>query len=342
MNRSYAFLDQQRQHGDAEADLLVKALFANQEQQLLYASFSKSLSIILAERNVVNDFLIAERPIPSWLEEKKITKGLTFYYRYAMPIMTLLGGLSLPYCYAGSPGNKALYLSEKMRKNTLKRVSDTADFVIAVCSPRTISAIENVRWQINKTRLIHAIARHHILSSGQWDSAWGYPINQEDQAGTNLAFSYIILSGLKRSGYLVSTQEEESYLHLWRYIGYLMHIDEALLPANFAEANLMERIIRKRNFKKSEEGLVLTKELLTFYKTAAPPSEAPLVEAQIRYWLGEEVSELLGVEKSSVNDLLVSSLNFFREAGNYKQSTKTSYTQMIENNNYLKSLRARS
>ena len=192
--------------------------------------------------------------------------------------MTLLGGLSLPYCYAASPGNKALYLSEKMLKNQGKRLADTADFIIAVSSPGQLDDDADGRFHINKTRLIHAIARHYILKGSEWDMAWGLPINQEDMAGTNLAFSYLILRGLKKAGYLIAEREIESFTFLWRYIGYQLHISTDLLPANYAEAMVLERAIRTRHFKKSEEGMELTKELLAYYKSMIPKSEAIYID----------------------------------------------------------------
>lgn len=54
-------------------------------------------------------------------------------------------------------------------------------------------------------------------------------MNQFDLAMTNLAFSSVVLLGLRALGIFPSKQETESFLHFWRYVGWLMGIDEKWL-----------------------------------------------------------------------------------------------------------------
>jgi len=336
METSGNYLDRQRAVGDASADALVKSFFESQRQGELYASLhglpqqkgkggSSELTNWLFTLREIEDF-----------DFKKIERGQRFYEQHAMAIMTLLGGLALPYCYAGSPGNKALYLSEKMRQSPGKRLADTAEFVMAVSSNGNLRKGGEGLYHINRTRLIHAIARYHLLKRGEWQLAWGYPINQEDMAGTNLAFSYIILTGLQKSGIQVSERDKDDFLYLWRYIGYQLHIDEQLLPRSFAEASLLEYTIRRRNFKRSDEGIALTQGLLQYYKTVAPSEQAFLLEAQIRYWVGTEVAEMLGLEEQPLRSSLVASLNSFQALINLFQPVQHSYKQMVKNHEQIK------
>ncbi len=67
-----------------------------------------------------------------------------------LEMMALLGAMSLPYCYAASPGNKALYLSDKMRNAPGKRLMDTASFVIAVLTPNSFGEHSTATIHINK------------------------------------------------------------------------------------------------------------------------------------------------------------------------------------------------
>ena len=255
--------------------------------------------------------------------------------------MTLLGGLSLPYCYAASPGNKALYLSEKMRQSPGKRLADTADFILSVCIPGSLEKNQEGSFAINRTRLIHAIARYHILIKGSWEDRWGMPINKEDMAGTNLAFSYILLVGLQKSAHILSIREKEDFLFLWRYIGYQLHISNQLLPASFTEAAELERNIRSRHFKKSAEGVTLTKELLQYYKHIVPSIDGYLLDSQIRYWLGENVADCLGIPAQPFKDSVVQSVNSFRELGNLFRINNNTYSQMLTRHQKLKILTSR-
>lgn len=337
MNFVPAFLNLQRQQADSDADALVQAIFQEGTQTSLYAVLSMPVSDYENLDNIpLKQFLMQSLPKPDWFKPELLKKGQRVFEKYALPIMTLLGGLSLPYCYAASPGNKALYLSEKMRKNQGKRLADTADFIIAVSSPGQLDENSDGHFHINKTRLIHAIARYYILKGKDWDMAWGLPINQEDMAGTNLAFSFLILRGLKKAGYTITEREMESFTSLWRYIGYQLHISTELLPANYAEAMVLERTIRNRHFKKSEEGIALTKELLAYYKSMIPEKESVYIDAQVRYWLGKSVADCVGLEANPANDRKVEALNLVQEATNFLKIKEGDFAKMLQNHATIK------
>ncbi|MBC7391285.1 MAG: DUF2236 domain-containing protein [Opitutaceae bacterium] len=338
MDTSQEFLNQQRLIGDPKADKLVEQIFNNKEQADFYMFLQMdSKSILKAEVSELKSFLVNIRPLPQWFDPERILKGQKFYRKYATPIMTLLGGLSLPYCYAASPGNKALYLSDKMRRSPGKRLVDTADFIIAVSTATNMEENTEFQIHINKLRLIHAVARYYILKSGNWSMEWGMPINQEDMAGTNLAFSYIILNGLTKSGYMITEREKENFLALWRYIGFQLYIDEELLPATIKEAEFLERTIRKRHFKKSEEGFTLTEELITYYKSMTKGMDSYLIESQIRYWLGALAADCVGLQANKLKDTIVQTINLFQESTNFYQVDSGSYTKMMRNHQLLKS-----
>src|SRR4051812_40171120 len=160
-------------------------MFDQARQVELYGALKLSWEEVLVASgsNETIQFLRSEIDEPLWVDHVKILHGQKVFETYALQIMYLLGVMSLPYCYAGSPGNKALYISEKMRHSPGKRLADTADFVIHVCTPGNLNHGAIGHYYIRRTRLIHAIARHHVLK-GEWNvKSFGLPINQEDMAG---------------------------------------------------------------------------------------------------------------------------------------------------------------
>ncbi|MDZ7604333.1 MAG: oxygenase MpaB family protein [Cyclobacteriaceae bacterium] len=268
-------------------------------------------------------------------------KGQQVFNQYAQEMMALLGAMSLPYCYAASPGNKALFLSDKMRNSPGKRLIDTASFVIGVLTPGTFEAGETGHIHINKVRLIHAISRYYLMQQPTWDMEWGMPINQEDMAGTNLAFSYIILLGMQQSGYILSQREKEDFLFAWKYIGYQLNIDEDLLPATFHEAFQLTRMIKKRNFKKTEEGIILTKELLNYYQSTIPSWQSALIASQIRWYLGDEVAECIGLSNEPIRGRIVEIVSTFKSLQNYFSVQPVSYEKMLlQHSLWIKNLSA--
>lgn len=337
MNMTKEFLDKQRLIGDKEADAVIKATFAANQQGELYRLFSLAEKAVTLQPNSdLKRFLITPRPHPPWFNQKRLEKGQQIFKQYAQEIMALLGAMSLPYCYAASPGNKALFLSDKMRNSPGKRLIDTASFVIAVLTPGMLDSGEAGHIHINKVRLIHAMSRYYLKKQPTWSMKWGMPINQEDMAGTNLAFSYVILLGLQQSNYILSQREKEDFLFAWRYIGYQLNIDEHLLPGTFQEAHVLAHTIKKRNFRKSEEGIVLMKELLKYYQSNIPGWQSALVPSQIRLYLGDEVADCIGLPKDAIRDRIAKSVSTFKAFQNIFTVQPDSYPQMILQHRLLK------
>ncbi len=337
MQLSNKFLDKQRLKGDYAADRLVASTFADGKQAILYGLLKLDVNEIEQQSNsTIKKFLNSRKANPTWFNQRKLQNGQRLFKQYALEMMALLGAMSLPYCYAASPGNKALYLSDKMRNSPGKRLMDTASFVIEVLTPGSLGD-ENVgHIHINKVRLIHALSRYYLTKAPSWNMEWGQPINQEDMAGTNLAFSYVILLGMQQSGYILSQKEKEDFLFAWRYIGYLLNINEDLLPASFAEAGQLATSIKNRNFKKTEEGIILTSELLSYYKTSVPPSQAELVPSQIRFYLGNEVADMIGLTSDPVRDRIASSISTFKSLQNMLTVQPSSYQNMLLQHSLLK------
>lgn len=331
------FLDRQRFVGDPVADTLVADLIHTNRAHVLYAPLRLSPEELIKTKaaDPVFDFLVGKQTYPKWFDEKRIIKGQELFEQYAVSIMSLLGMMALPYCYAACPGNKALYLTEKMRNSPGKRLAETGEFTLGVMRKGSHAKGKTGFAHINKTRMIHAIARFH-LQKENWDSHWGVPINQEDMAGTNLAFSYVILAGLQQSGILLSPREKDDYIFLWKYVGRQLGIDERLLPDSFEDAHVLAETIKLRNLRKTEEGMVLTRELVRYYQIAFPKREAGFIESQMRYYLGPEVSGYLGLSEDPIKDQLITWANAWQEMQNIFSLPRHQLPQLMSNLGSLK------
>jgi hypothetical protein len=333
-----SFLDKKRREGDVEADLVIANVVKANALQTFYSYLPLSKAETLNQNALpeIQSFLQAPALWPDWLDHEKLRRGQRFFRKYALDIMGLLGALSLPYCYAATPGNKAIYLTQKMRKAPGKRLLETAHFIIEVMKEGAFENGGSGSFEIQKTRLIHALVRNYIQYKTSWDSAWGTPVNQEDMAGTNIAFSYIILTGMEQSDFVLDESDKEDFLYAWRFIGHQLRIDESLLPENMTEAKALEEMIRTRHFMKSEEGPLLTSELINHYKESFPAVASYFVESQIRYFIGPQVSELLGLKPQPWKDSVVGMMNRIRKSINRKFVNPFSYAIMIRNHFKLK------
>lgn len=294
------FLNTKRLAGDPPADDFIRHVFANAEKRLLLQQFisGKEGSNLQSLKDSFPGFDLIHRAdvLPSWAEPRLMQAGAAFFARHAQTIMTLLGLLSLPYCYTAANGAMVLYLSELIKKQTTKRLHDTAVFVWEVMAPDAFGEGKAYE-EILKVRMMHAAVRYYTLQSGKWDDAWGLPINQEDMAGTNLSFSLIVIRGLRMMGISVSEADQAAYLHTWAVIGYLMGLEEEMIPRDAKAAQYLDSAIKDRQFKDSEHGQELTQSLtdhiLEVNKGKATPNE---VLGLMRYLLGTDIADLLAIK----------------------------------------------
>jgi hypothetical protein len=305
-----AFLQAMRSETDPFADQVIEYLFTKGE--------IKNVNAWIAALSENNEALPAGLPepvrqyfeqtsqLPEWADKKRMTEGALFFSRHVQAILSVLGSLSLPYCYAAADGAQVLYLSQRIRKDTKKRLADTGQFVLNVMDTKAFDRKGSGIRNIQKVRLMHAAVRWHTLKSGQWNDAWGKPVNQEDMLGTHLAFSYIVLEGLHKLGVYYSVQEADDYVYLWNVIGSMLGIRKELLPENRKEAYWFCKLIEKRHFRKSEAGIELTKALMQSFEELSPNAAFKgFASGYMRYLLGDKTADLLELPHKPLTKVLI-------------------------------------
>lgn len=319
-----------RQVGDLDADRFIQAQFQSQEQKAFLQSWLSELTnnedlntlpIAYAGEPVISS---ANR-LPGWADVKLMHAGASFFARHAELIMNMLGLLSLPYCYAAANGAMVLYLSERIKADTGKRLFETADFVWDVMAPNAFEPGGAGFAACLKIRLMHAAARFYTLKSGKWNSDSGVPVNQEDMAGTNLSFSLIVIRGLRKFGLTVPYPEQQAFMHLWNVTGSLLGLHNSLLPANGKQAFNLEETIRMRQFRPSEQGRALTRALTQYFSTSVTggPFSAGEVVQVMRYLLGSEAADIIGLAPGTLPVGQVRLLQAVNYAGTFKPKTDT-------------------
>ena len=311
MKYSDEILEMYRQEGDSLADETIRLIYESDQSQEIRSLMAQTMrndeEISTELPSFIHDYFQKSAILPKWADTRKMKVGAKFFESNAREIMMLLGYLSLPYCYAAADGAKVLWLSERTRKDTLNRLAETGQFIFDVLEVGAFQSEGFAIRSIQKVRLIHAAIRYHILKSTDWDSSnYGLPINQEDMAGTNLAFSLVILRGLRIIGKNISVQDSEAYLHLWNVISFMMGIDEELIPDSGKEAYWLERAISKRHIQSSEEGILLTQALLKGFSDDPPiPLPKGYHESFMRFLLGNEVADMLEIPSANWTSHLI-------------------------------------
>jgi ER-bound oxygenase mpaB/B'/Rubber oxygenase, catalytic domain len=299
-------MDKLRQTGDPLADSVISKLHETEgitgvRTMFSWLNSSESTSFY----KIINEFIEQNNTLPDFADKKLMQQGIMFFQKNQNQIGLMLACYSLPYCYAGADGAKVLAMSQRIQTDTLKRLEETGEFIQVITQEKNWTNGEAFR-KILKVRLMHAAIRFFTEHHGTWNLAWGKPVNQEDMAGTNGAFSYIVIRGMRKMGTEPEESDSEAYLHFWNVVSVIMGIDKQLIPNNLREAFVMDKVITKRQFRPSEEGKLLTKALLdTMEKFIESPLLKSFPAAQMRFLMGDRVADILGIPAVSFEKKLV-------------------------------------
>jgi len=332
---SKARLAEYRQQADPIADSVIEAYFPQDREALQKELEGLAINSSELSRDAKSELQRLYREVHSihiGLDSDVLKKGQKFFGDHASDIMLLLGMLSLPYCYAAANGAEVLVRSRRILEEPEKRLLETAEFVFDVSAKDAFQDKGKAIVSIIKVRLMHAAARWYAKKSTDWEiDVYGEPVNQEDMAGTNLAFSLIVVRGLKKLGKSIHSEEAFHYINYWNAIGKLLGLKEDLLPRSNKEAYILERNIRERQFEPSESGKRLTQSLLTYFEEAT--YDSPLKgqsNALVAFLLGEKVSQILGVEQKFMDNLVFQPYKYLFQFQNILDLKNDSYSQALK------------
>lgn len=303
-------LENYRQKADPLADRIVQEIMANGAGRSISQLFDQLIhnsdyDKIDLPPEVLTYFKTTEG-LPPWADQAKIKIGQSVFAQFGPEICLLLLCKSLPEAYACKKGALVLYETGRLREDQdgslarfTRRLMETSQFVVNVCSPGGFSAAGSGIITAQKVRLIHATIRYFTAESGRWNSVEnGIPINQEDLAGTLQSFSALILEGLSQLGVTLTPEQQEGYFHCWRIAGHVVGLDPALNPETYAEGLELGYAILNHQKAASEAGVVLTKAVHDFMARIIPGNllnEVPAV--LMRYFLGDPTADMLEIPK---------------------------------------------
>lgn len=177
----------------------------------------------------LRDFFQCVSNTPDWVDWQRLERGAQACALSGRTGMRVLRDFGLMAGYQASGINQTLIQTGSLERGAARRVAETTKWWMDCTSVGGLKPSAEGFKTTLRVRLIHAIIRQR-LQQADWNSAqWGLPINQLDMQATYLAFSVSFLLGQKLMGTVLRQQESEDVMHLWRYIGWLMGVDESLL-----------------------------------------------------------------------------------------------------------------
>ena len=210
-------------------------------------------------------FFARAASLPPWVDFEQLRTGALAYQRFGILGMFVLSAWSLINGYHSSAAVKPLAFTGQLHRNTQRRLAETARFVSEASQVDGLRAGRPGHEISLRVSVIHAHVRSACLRSGQWRTeAWGLPINQADMFGTLLEFSLLMMDGAQRLGFVLTPEEREAILAMWRYCGHLSGVDPWLLDALGSETKTrrLADLLRLVQPGPDRDSLTLTEQLL--------------------------------------------------------------------------------
>ena len=301
-------------HSDTVADAAVDALAqlpSAEGRELMTRALDSGIAAVPDAPDALVALFRQVEHVPFWVDFERCKRGGEAFFRAGAlgGIALGFGALARAYCSAG--GNKPLTFTRDLIDRAPQRIAETAAYVRAVSQPDGLRRGQPGFRASVQVRLLHARVRMGLLRSPRWRAEdWGVPINQADTAMTALLFSHGLAEGVRRLGGRMSDRAEGDLIHLWRYAGYLLGVDEELLCTSVEDARLMADLVDAIDGGPDEDSRKLIMAMLTpesFEAKIKDPAVAKHVReiyiAACRALIGDAHADRIGLPAWSGHNL---------------------------------------
>ena len=223
---------------DPPADALMQELSAfgpGEVREFLRAGMDADEEALKAAPASVREFF-DDMVDPEWLDRSKFMPGRRMFLRNANIILGSFVGGTLIEGFSTNI-SKSFFITGRVRDAGVRRLQQNNRHLVESFLPGGLQR-HGDGWKLSvRLRLIHAQVRRLLAESDEWDEeAWGVPLSAAHLGFALTAFSARLLKHMKRLGASFSDEERESFMAVWRYVGYLMGIPETILFKTEQEA----------------------------------------------------------------------------------------------------------
>jgi hypothetical protein len=177
----------------------------------------------------LREFFDVVEAVPDWVDWDLVEAGARVFRGLGQNSLDILLQLSLIGGYRfGGPTDLLVATGGLSGDSTMRRLGETQKWGVALSQPGGMRRGSEGYAVAVHVRLMHALVNESFTS--RWDvERWGMPINQTDQLATLGLFNGVPLIGCRALGARVTRADSRAYMHLWKYVGWLMGVDEQWL-----------------------------------------------------------------------------------------------------------------
>jgi len=257
-------LKQSLWQGDPLADAVAAWIQANKGGwQLFQQALEQGVATLAAPPACFVDFFAHVERRPDWVDDALMRRGARAVLRSGLLGTTALGAVSLMVGYAADAAVKPLAMTGNLSGNAGRRLSETSRWTVDCARSETLPRDSEGFRSTIRVRLMHAFVRQSLDQRPDWrHDDWGLPIMQHDMVATQLEFSTVFIAGCAAQGLVFGRAEREAIMHYYRYVCWLMGVDEDLQPRDFREGlELAAMIMATGNQQVDDDGVALTRGL---------------------------------------------------------------------------------
>ncbi len=131
--------------------------------------------------------------------------------------------------------------------------------------------------------------------------------------GTTLLFSQAFIEGVRAFGFIVTPDEADDFMHLWRYNGWVIGVEPELLPVNEARAGQLADLIATTQGEPDEDARSLVHAFVESPRVTAGQDQDAQRQAErhvalgygfTRSLLGDAMADALQVPRTSARFVL--------------------------------------
>ncbi len=199
---------------------------------------------------------------PDWVDWDLVDEGARVFTRLGQNAADVLVQLSLIGGYRfGGPTDLLVATGGLTGDATRRRLAETQKWTVSVAEVGALRPGEEA-WRLTlHVRLMHALV--NAAFEPRWDSdRWGLPINMTDQAATLGLFDGVPMIGCRAMGVVIGRRDSRALMHLWKYVGWLMGVDEEFLTDSERERHRINHHLLLAQADISEAGPQLAQAIL--------------------------------------------------------------------------------
>ncbi|MFZ5560759.1 MAG: oxygenase MpaB family protein [Pseudomonadota bacterium] len=219
--------------GDEAMDRCVDWMFEHgprEARALFMQALEKGIDAVPDAPAPLREFFEGIERVPAWVDWPLLDEGVRSIHRFGLAAPYILRDLALMGGYLLSGFNRALILTGALNKGAARRIAETGKWWMDCTASDGMRRFGPGFRSSVEVRLVHAMVRRHLPTRPEWDvEEYGLPVNQIDMVATYLAFGPIMLLGVRALGIPVTRGDSRAVMHLWKYVAWLMGVEEKWL-----------------------------------------------------------------------------------------------------------------